>query len=377
VKCQDQLRSVKGTVSIRNIRSSLKSTVLYGLQASSLTRVVAPLLDTTGVILTFHEIHDDLDSELWTGCPTPFLEKCIKWLRKAGWEIVSLGEAFDRLRRNERARQFAVFTFDDGYRDNITRALPILRREQVPFTIYVPTGAITRELFAWWLGLREVFRINESVEIAAMGMSFSCNDLPKKTQSLAAATRWVLKNYKRIPDLRSTFSDYGISLQALCDRYFINDDELQFLAREPLISIGAHTVTHPALSNLEAADALREMVDNRAYLRACLATDVTALAYPFGNPLTCGAREASLAAQAGFRTAVTTSNRPLFAQDCHDLYRLPRVSIHPHWTLAHLDAALSGFTITSFRRLLHGSDTCGYDYVIEQAQNPTEPTAPS
>jgi peptidoglycan/xylan/chitin deacetylase (PgdA/CDA1 family) len=337
-------------VSMSGLKSSLKSAVFRGLHASHVTQLIAAAVRAKGVILTFHEIHDDLDRELWTGCPTPLLEKCIYWLRTAGWDIVTLKEALGRLHSDARTPRFAVFTFDDGYRDNIVRALPILRREQVPFTMYIPTGAITRELFAWWLGLREIFRNNEKVEIAALGASFFCLDLPSKRRSFATTILWALRNFERISEFRHTFAQYGISLPSLCDRYFINEDELRSLARDPLAMIGAHTVTHQALATLDAADVSRELVDNRAYLQACLDRDVTHFAYPFGTPLACGQREAKLVADAGFKTAVTTSNRPMFAQDCHDLYRLPRVSVHPNWTLAHVDAGVSGLTMATLRR---------------------------
>jgi peptidoglycan/xylan/chitin deacetylase (PgdA/CDA1 family) len=191
--------------------------------------------------------------------------------------------------------------------------------------------------------------VNERVEIAAMDRWFSCTDLPSKMRSLASASRWVHKNQQRVADLRETFLAYRVSLEALCDRYFMDEGTLRFLPREPLASIGAHTVTHPALSLLGPADALREMVDNRTYLQECSGVDVADLAYPFGNQLACGLREARLAARVGFRTAATTSNRPLLVQDEHDFFMLPRVSIHPHWTLAHVDAAINGLTVPAIR----------------------------
>jgi peptidoglycan/xylan/chitin deacetylase (PgdA/CDA1 family) len=340
-----------------SLKSLVKTTAVYGLHRSGLTRAANTMLGVAVVILALHEIHDDPDGELWTGCPTVFLEKFIRWLRKTGWEIVTLGQARERLHQNIRTQRFVVLTFDDGYQDTLSRAVPILQREQAPFTIFVPSGAITRELFAWWLGLRELFRVNEKVEIATMGRCFSCADLPSKMRSLATASRWVHKNYQCIPDLRETFLTYGVSLDALCDRYFMNEDELRFLPREPLASIGAHTVTHPALSLLNPADALREMVDNRAYLQNCSGVEVADLAYPFGNPFACGFREARLAAQAGFRTAATTSNRPLLVRDEYDFFMLPRVSIHPHWTLVHLDAAINGLTVAGVRNFF-GASQC-------------------
>jgi peptidoglycan/xylan/chitin deacetylase (PgdA/CDA1 family) len=344
--------------SMSNIKSSLKLAGVHGLHASGLPRLVAPALGVRGVILTFHEIHDDLDTELWTGCQTSFFERSIRWLRNAGWDIVTLDEALTRLRGRAQKRRFAVITFDDGYRDNIIRALPILHREQVPFTMYIPTGAITRELYAWWLGLRELFRTNDKVDLPCLGMTFSCADLPSKRIGLSIATRWAHKNFKRVSDFRYTFSNYGISLQSLCDRYFINEDELRSLANDPLATIGAHTVSHPALATLQNADVSSELTDNRAYLQGHLDRDVNHFAYPYGSPAACGLREARLALEAGFRTAVTTSHRPLFMRDWLNLYTLPRINVYPHSTVAHLDTEISGLTRATVRNFL--SRACAF-----------------
>jgi peptidoglycan/xylan/chitin deacetylase (PgdA/CDA1 family) len=334
-----------------SIKSSFKLAGVRGLHALGLSRLSAPALGVRGAILTFHEIHDDLDSELWTGCPTSFFERSIRWLRNAGWDIVTIDEALIRLRDREQNR-FAVITFDDGYRDNITRALPILRREQVPFTMYVPTAAITRELYAWWLGLRELFRANDKVDLPWLGMTLSCTDLSSKRIGLSIAARWVHENFKRVSDLRHTFSNYRISPRSLCDRYFINDDELKSLGNDPLATIGAHTVSHPALATLQSADVLRELTDNRAYLQDQLNREVNHFAYPYGSPAACGDREARLALETGFLTAVTTSHRPLFTRDGLNLYTLPRINIHPHSTVAHLDTEISGLTRATARNFL-------------------------
>lgn len=336
------------------IRSSIKSCVFQALHASSVTRILAPALGVKGVILLFHEIHNDLDSELGTGCSTALFESCIHWLKSTGWDIVSLEEALRRLNSDEPSRRFAVITFDDGYRDNVTRALPLLRRAQAPFTMYVPTEAITRELYAWWLGLREIFRNYDKVEIAPNGTSFWCPDLASKRKALSTTTLWVLNNLGRIDEFRPVFSQYDVSLQSLCDRYFINEDELQILANDPLATVGAHTVTHRSLATLGKKEVWHELIDNRAYLQGCLDRDVIHLAYPFGKPDTCGPREAELALEAGFMTAVTTSNQPILARSRENLGLLPRVSIHSHWTLAHIDAEISGATSATFRSQLRG-----------------------
>ena len=94
------------------------------------------------------------------------------------------------------------------------------------------------------------------------------------------------------------------------------------------------------------------MADNRAYLQDHLDREINHLAYPYGSPGACGQREARLACEAGFRTAVTTSHRPLFTRDRLNPCALPRVNIHPHSTVAHLNTETSGMTRDTVRYFL-------------------------
>ena len=99
------------------------------------------------------------------------------WLKRSDWEFVGLDEGLRRAEDPHHAKRFIVLTFDDGYRDTLTRALPILARHAAPFTVYVPTSAVTRTLDAWWLALRELIRSRDSVTIDAMGETIDCGDL--------------------------------------------------------------------------------------------------------------------------------------------------------------------------------------------------------
>ncbi len=336
---------------MRSLKSSLKVASIQGLHVSGVAHLSALALGVRGVVLAFHEIQDDVDRELRTGCPTFRFERLIRWLRHAGWEIVTLDDALDRLHDPAETRRFAVITFDDGYRD-IARALPILRREKAPFTAYIPTGGLTRDLFAWWLGLRELIRLNDKVEIPFLGRAFFCTDLRQKHAALITLTRWAHDDFRRVSHFSSVFAKYGISLASLCDRYFLSEDELRLLANEPLVTIGGHTVTHPALATLDDADVLRELVDNRAYLQDRLNREIKHFAYPYGSPAACGAREARAAREAGFRTAVMTSHRPLFARDGSAPHRLPRINVHWDSGVAHLNTETSGLTCATIRYFL-------------------------
>lgn len=275
-------------------------------------------------IISFHEIQRDHQSELMTGISVSLFEYSLNWLKQEEWSFVSLDECLDRLARNDRSGRYAVLTFDDGYRDNATVALPILERHNAPFMMYVPTGALTRSMQSWWLGLRKLFLSKERIAIDAFGRQFHCPDLRSKESALTEVTRWIHQDYRRGAMLAPTFKQNGISLAALNDTYFLNEHELGVLARHPLASIGGHTTSHAALATLDESSARAELADNRAYLEALLQLPVRHVAYPYGTLSSFGPREEHLASEVGFRAAVTTRQGRLYdgKMNC---FSLPRI----------------------------------------------------
>ena len=292
--------------------------------------------DCRGVVLMFHEIFGndkDYMQAFKAGCTTAFLEAVIVELRRARWDIVAFDEVLGRLAADGTSDRFAVLTFDDGYRDTLTEALPILERYRAPFTIYVPTGALTRELNSWWLGLRAVFQKHDSVEISAMGERLTCPDADSKIACYMRVKQWIHENYGRVPLLDETFARYGISIRGLNDSYFMSPPELRALSVHDLAGIGGHTTSHRALASLEASEAEQEMSDNRQYLEDLLDRPTLHFAYPYGNAQACGERDYRTAERLGFRTAVTTRTSPIFAQHRWHPHQMPRVGLSG--TMAH------------------------------------------
>src|SRR5216683_1340185 len=162
----------------------LKSCLFYGASQVGQLPGFHALFAGRAVIIVYHEIQRDCQSELMTGISVSLFEYSLNWLRRAGWSIVSLDECLQKLARNDRSRRYAVLTFDDGYRDNVSVALPILERNNAPFMMYVPTAALTRTMQSWWLGLRELIRSREAITIDAMGVRFRCPDLRSKQVAL-------------------------------------------------------------------------------------------------------------------------------------------------------------------------------------------------
>ena len=124
--------------------------------------------------------------------------------------------------------------------------------------------------------------------------------MPSKRAALSVATRWAHDDFKRVSNFSYIFANYGISLESLCDRYFINEDELRSLASDRLATIGAHTVTHPVLTDLSGAALAREIVDCKLTLEQILGREVPSFAYPKGRR---NAETMARVKDAGYRAA--------------------------------------------------------------------------
>jgi peptidoglycan/xylan/chitin deacetylase (PgdA/CDA1 family) len=338
------------------MKQLLKDLACHGLSRAGLMPAVRSLFAGRAAILMFHEIQTEFQYELATGTSVSLFEHSLGWLRREGWKIVSLEECLERVLENDRSHRYAVLTFDDGYRDNVSVALPILERHDARFLMYVPTCAPTRTFQAWWLGLRELIRSRDNVTIDAMDTRFHCPDFQTKVSVLAQITEWVHEDYYRGAMLAPTFHKAGVSLSALNDGYFLDEDEIQVLSRHPLASIGGHTTSHAALTTLDAASARAEMADNREYLHNLIQKPVRHFAYPYGGRKACGPRDEHLARDVGYSTAVTTRPGQLDAVDMND-FALPRVFVGHFDSETAFEARMSGLQRAAYKLLGHRSAT--------------------
>src|SRR5262249_21733222 len=118
--------------------------------------------------------------------------------------------------------------------------------------------------------------------------------------------------------------------------------QLQRLARHPLVTIGGHTTTHQNLAQASAHTAEWEMAENRKFLQDVTDRPVEHFAYPFGHARACGPREAEISRKVGFATAVTTRMGALFPEHADHLHALPRMHLACDDTASTLRCKLDG-----------------------------------
>jgi peptidoglycan/xylan/chitin deacetylase (PgdA/CDA1 family) len=142
--------------------------------------------------------------------------------------------------------------------------------------------------------------------------------------------RW-LRNLPREDDIRYIMRDlaarYGVDVPAINEDLCMSWQEIAELAADPLVTIGAHTVNHPILAKASDEVVRSELKMGRAVVEAAIGVRPQHLAYPFGDRDAVGEREFQIAAELGFKTAVTTHAAMLFPQHRHHMTALPRISI--------------------------------------------------
>jgi peptidoglycan/xylan/chitin deacetylase (PgdA/CDA1 family) len=326
------------------LRSFVKSAVTAAAYGTGLSRGLARRYGGRATIFALHSVVDDNafypDDTL--RCPAGKLEWALRWLKAQDVEFVSLDRLIARL-HEPTERKLVAFAFDDGYADNLTHALPVMERFGAPFTVYVTTGFVTRQIDAWWFGLAALVRARDTIELPDVGLRFECRDRAAKKRAFRAIEAAIHKDFSLLPHVRSAIRESKIDCSGLVEQEALTPEQLQRLARHPLVTIGGHTTTHRNLAQASEAIVASEMADNRTFLQDSTDQPIEHFAYPFGHPRACGDREARIASAVGFRTAVTTRLGAIFPQHLHELHALPRMQIAHDDNLATLRCKLDGF----------------------------------
>ncbi len=336
---------------------------LDALYFSGAHHMLAPFARGTGVIFTLHHVREasrrPFSPNRILEVTPDFLDAVIERVRTHDVDIVSIEEAYRRLTTPGEHNRFVVFTFDDGYRDNLEIAHPILKKHEVPFTVYVTSGYVGGGGELWWRALEEVIARQDHIGAVIEGRTryFDTRTLAEK-EAVFREIYWWLRSIDE-DVLRAFVRDlaerYRVDMDDMARCALMTWDEIRRLAADPLVTIGAHTANHYALAKLDRDRALSEMRAGAAAIAAELGVMPEHFAYPYGDPASAGSRDFALAAEAGFKTAVTTRKGMLFPEHEEHLMALPRVSLNGDYqAIRYLDLFLSGtpFAVfNGFRRL--------------------------
>lgn len=262
------------------------------------------------------------------------LARILRWFARR-YEVASVGAAVTRL--GERgSKSLVALSMDDGYADNVTHLLPILRAAGVSATIYLESRPLSERRVNW---SHKFFTIVDRLSPSEFVARYSALSRDEKGKAALANVlqtpgreSYRLKRalkYDADPDDRSRvldvlFADTGGDERALCDELYMTWAGARAL-RDAGVELGAHTVHHEILSRLSGSALAHEVADCKRVLERELATSCPSFAYPFGRRWDFHTEAAREIAAAGFASAVTThagTNAPGV-----DRYRLKRLMI--------------------------------------------------
>ncbi|RAI42852.1 polysaccharide deacetylase family protein [Rhodoplanes roseus] len=329
------------------IRSGLEALYFSGAH-----RLMRPFLGGVGAILMLHHVRparpDAFQPNRLLEITPDFLERVVARLQRMQVDFVSLDEVHRRLAERDFGRRFVAFTFDDGYRDNKEWAYPILKRHGIPFAIYVPTSFPDRLGELWWAALEAVIAGNSAIVLEMRGRDcrVECATSAEKSEAFALLYAWLRampSDAMMMDAVRELAARYRVDIAAICDSLCMSWDEIRDIAADPLVTIGAHTVNHVMLAKACDTVARSELKMGCAVLETALGAPPRHLAYPYGDHTAAGPREFAIAAELGFRTAVTTRPGVLFPEHAETLTALPRISINGEFQRSrYIDVLVSG-----------------------------------
>ncbi|MBR0697256.1 polysaccharide deacetylase family protein [Bradyrhizobium lablabi] len=349
---------------MKQLRNTVIRAGLEALYFSGAHVLLRPIFAGVGAIFMLHHVRPRRDDAFQPNhhleVEPDFLRAMLAHLRTLDVDIISMDEAHQRLAERNFSQRFACFTFDDGYRDNRDFALPVMREFDAPMTVYVASDFAEGSGRLWWIALERVVAAASAIEVALDG-NMTRLDTSTAQAKQAAFDRmhdW-LRSLPTEPDMQREISAlcvrHGVDESTIARELCLSWDELKRFADDPLVAIGAHTITHCNLARQTEASVSFELATSRARIEAALQQPALHLAYPYGDKIAAGPREFALAKTFGFKTAVTTRPGMLFPESGDHLTALQRVSLNGNYQDERILPVLTSGTATAvwngFRRI--------------------------
>ena len=341
-----------------------------------LTQRFSPLLNSCGIgnltnsiyagkgqILILHRvvpkmsgerIHNHLSLEI----SPEHLERIFVYFERKNYDFIDLDTLPTWLETNRRTKKkFVIFTFDDGYKDNFQFAYPEFKKHNIPFTIYITSSIPDGRAIIWWYILEDLIlkydKIQYSFSVGSINAKCLTHRAKERTFTHIRKLITMLNSMNLEKELADFFSSFGYNVLDHRAEMGLTWDEIAVLAKDPIVTIGAHTLNHYNLRNLTEKQSLYEIMESKKILEKNLNIKVNHFSYPFGEYTS---REIDFVKQSNFLTATTTENANVFYKHLNHLYTLPRITINTLTSEDVLNLQVNGFypaILNKFRRVVH------------------------
>ncbi len=293
------------------LRSPVASAFLAPPPSMAGTSVKHRLLATVGAplmrwrnrrrltILMFHGFtdreHTGLENAQHKHLAVQKFELFLRHLRRH-YSIISLDHARDCLNKAAPLpRSPVVLTFDDGFRSNYTLAYPLLKKWQVPATIYLATEFVSERKPIW------VDRVDHAL-----------NQAGKTVRDLIETKRWLKKLPQEeieaaVSSLEQQMGGLPLDLRSGTAAPIYHPlawTEILEMQASGLVSFGAHTHTHKIMGRCQDETVRQEVRRSKQIIEKETAVRCTHFCYPNGGPGDSSPRSEQILAEEGYETSV-------------------------------------------------------------------------
>jgi peptidoglycan/xylan/chitin deacetylase (PgdA/CDA1 family) len=309
----------------------------------------------TALALLYHRVTElPLDPQLLCVSPKHFGQHLDVLANE--FQPLSLLEFIEGLRCGRLPSRAVVVTFDDGYEDNLSSAKPILDKYGVPATVFVTTGYMGENREFWWDELERLLLqpgvLPDVITLSIRGVAYEW-ELGESAHYTSAEShrhaRWnvsqrdntptsrhemyrslcellrPLSHAERRPLLDQLTAAGGTDHGARATHRILSPQQVKDLATGGLVTVGAHTVTHPRLSAFPLDRQRQEIDRSKRHLEHVLDQPVTTFAYPYGSRLDYSGQTVAAVRETGFAAACSNFPAPITRRT--DVFQLPRVII--------------------------------------------------
>jgi len=338
------------------MRNYIRQIVLELMRWTGLIRLFQFIHRKQIVILMIHGVMDDRDGPTWRPLrPRLSADKFDEYLRVLSrrYHFVSLMDAVDMLQGRRPIQPYSiVLTFDDGYRNNVTHALPILRRYNAPATFFVPTGFVNVPRPFWFdrldYALQQVPVDGRQVKIGSFSMRLEGKTRVRLCECYKRLRRTAKKLHMPDDEFLRDMEQLAAQLEAESGRALSDiqqdDDWSAILTWEQIrqiaedgVTIGSHTVDHIRLDLVGQDVAKDQLVRSRRDIETRTGESCRYLCYPNGS---LSDETTSLARKCGYTCGLTTEEGGNFVGD--NVMELRRIAIPMNARSTDLLARVSG-----------------------------------
>lgn len=282
----------------------------------------------TATILLFHRVNPVRDV-LWDPMDPELFEKIMSFVSR-NYEVVSLGDLC--LQNKLTSKPPLAITFDDGFRDYVDYALPVLEKYNFHSTMYVVTDCVRDNIPTWTYVMDYVFFHTSKLELPYFDYGTDCKQFAvykwqTKQEQIDYCRKFKqsLKNVENerrkaiIKSFRNGFDDVEIPGDLM-----MSWDELRSVKKE-LVSIGSHTISHPPLATIKNEEELEaEIKVSGQIIERELGYFPNSISYPVGSY--CD-KVKIVSKNAGYEIGLAVDQK-LYNPGKQDLFSVPRIELY-------------------------------------------------